>query len=175
MLYRLDQKTPEIHNSAFIAEDSSIIGDVTIGQLSGIWFQAVLRADGQPIKIGSYSNIQDSSVIHITTRGSGVLIGDRVSVGHKAIVHAATLENSSFVGMAATVMDNVVVRPYGLVAAGALVTAGMEVPEKTLVAGVPAKIIRPLKQAEVDMIEKTADLYSQKAEQFNQHCARIDG
>ena len=175
MLYRLDDKVPQIHRTAYIAADCSIIGDVTVGNQSGIWFRTVLRADGQPICIGSYTNIQDGSVIHITTRGSGVVIGNRVSVGHMAIVHAAVLEDNSFVGMAATVMDNVVVRPYGLIAAGALVTAGMEVPEKTLVAGVPAKVIRSLRQSEIDMIEKTADLYVQKAEQFNEHCKPING
>lgn len=173
MLYSLQNIKPRIHPKAFIAPQSSIIGDVSIGEDSGIWFQCVLRGDGQPIKIGAQANIQDGTVIHITATGSGVQIGDRVSVGHRAIVHAATLSDNSFVGMAATVMDDVIVKPYGFVAAGALVPAGMEVPEKTLVAGVPARVIRPLKQKEIDLIDRTADLYVSKARTFIDQCKPI--
>lgn len=166
MIYKIEEKTPEIDPSVFIAPSADIIGEVKIGEGSSIWFGCTLRGDGYPVIIGKNSNIQDNSVIHVTTGKYASIIGDHVTVGHNAVIHGATLENHSFVGISATVLDNAIVRPFGFVAAGALVPPGFEVPEKTLVAGVPAKIVRPLRDAEIEGILHTAKDYAQRAKNY---------
>jgi carbonic anhydrase/acetyltransferase-like protein (isoleucine patch superfamily) len=166
MLYKIENKIPEIHESAFVAPDASIIGEVMIGEGSSVWFNCTLRGDGFPVSIGKFSNVQDNSVIHVTTNKYPSIIEDYVTIGHNVVIHGATLKSYSFVGISATVMDNVVVHSYGFVAAGALVPPGFVVPEKTLVAGVPAKIVRPLKDEEIAMIERVAVDYSSRAKLY---------
>jgi len=163
MIYYLPDKKIEIAENTFIAASADIVGDVKIGKFSSVWFGCTLRGDGYPIEIGEYTNIQDNSVIHVTTGKNAAIIGNRVTVGHNAVIHGATLKDYSFVGISATVLDTAVVEPFGFVAAGALVTPGFVVPEKTLVAGVPARIIRPLKDAEIEGIKHTAQDYSERA------------
>ncbi|MDH4261738.1 MAG: gamma carbonic anhydrase family protein [Spirochaetia bacterium] len=166
MLYKIENKTPEIHETAFIAPDASLIGEITIGEGSSVWFNCTIRGDGFPVHIGKFSNVQDNSVIHVTTNKYPSIIEDYVTIGHNVVIHGATLKSYSFVGISATVMDNVIVHPYGFVAAGALVPPGFVVPEKTLVAGVPAKIVRPLKDEEIAMIERIALDYTNRSKLY---------
>ena len=166
MIYQLKNKIPNIHNSVFIAPSADIIGDVTIGKSSSIWFNCTVRGDGFPIIIGEETNIQDNTVIHIQTSKKETRIGNRVTIGHNAIIHAATLHDYSFIGMGAIILDGAIIRPYGFVAAGALIPPGFEVPEKTLVVGSPAKIIRTLKDSEIIMIEDSAKRYAENAATF---------
>ncbi|MDH4198877.1 MAG: gamma carbonic anhydrase family protein [Spirochaetia bacterium] len=173
MLYRIENKTPGIDSSVFLAPDASIVGDVTIGENSSVWFHCTLRGDGFPVKIGKFSNIQDNSVIHVTTDKYASIIDDYVTVGHNVVIHGAHLRDYAFVGISATVMDNVTIGKFGFVAAGALVPPNFEVPEKTLVAGVPAKIIRPLKDSEIEMIKSVAMSYAKRAEVYKKSLKAI--
>jgi len=148
-----DGKTPQIHDSCFIADNTNIIGDVIIGEDSSIWYGCTLRADVNELRIGKRTNIQDGSVIHLATNGQGTYIGDDVSIGHMALIHACTLEDGAFVGMKAVVMDGARVETGAMVAAGALVTPGKVVKSGTLWAGSPAKYFRDLTDEDKQMLD----------------------
>ena len=169
MIYSLHDKIPEIHQTVFIAPGADIVGEIKIGEYSSVWFNCTIRGDGQPVSIGNYSNVQDHSIIHITTKKFSTVIGNHCTIGHRVTVHGAILNDFSFIGMSSTILDGCVIEPYGFVAAGALLTPGFVVPEKTLVAGIPAKIIRSLKPAEIELIEETALSYAQKAKFFREN------
>lgn len=150
---------PKIHETAFIAPSASIIGDVEIGEGTNIWYNAVLRGDVYNIRIGKNTNIQDGTVIHTTSNFQGTTVGDNVTVGHTAILHACTVEDYGFVGMQACVMDGAVVENMAMLAAGALLTPGKRVPSGQLWAGRPAKFMRGLTQEEKDHILWSAGHY----------------
>ncbi len=132
-------KKPQIDPSAFIAETAVLIGDVTIGPESSIWYGAILRGDVHPIVVGAQSNIQDQAVVH-----DQVVIGDRVTIGHGVILHGCTIENDALVGMGAVVLDGAVIQCGAMVAAGALVSGGTVVGAGSLYAGIPATYKRAL-------------------------------
>lgn len=150
---------PTIDETAFIAPGASVIGDVVIGAQSSIWFSTVVRGDVHEIRIGARTNIQDGSVVHVTHEKFGTYIGDDVTVGHGAILHACTLGNRSFVGMGATLLDGVVVEEEAMVAAGALVTPGKRVPTGELWGGSPARKMRDLTKEERDYFTYSAQHY----------------
>lgn len=154
---------PRVHQSAYIAPGASLIGDVEIGSRSSLWFGVVARGDMNVIRIGERTNIQDGTIIHVSSTGQGTYIGDSVTVGHMAVIHACTLEDSSFVGIKACVMDDAVVRSGAMVAAGALVTPGKTVPSGELWGGVPARFIRTLNEEETDMIRWIPEHYVELA------------
>lgn len=143
-------QSPQIHETAYIAEGASIIGDVTIGADSSVWPSSVLRGDINSIKIGEGSNIQDGTVVHLAD-DYGVEIGDYVTVGHLAMVHACTIENECLIGMHATILDGAVIGERSIIGAGAVVKQGMIVPPGSMVLGLPGRIV------------KTLDLEAQKA------------
>jgi len=149
----------QIHDSAFVAPGAAVIGDVTIGADSNIWYNCTLRGDVNDIRIGARTNIQDGSVVHVTTDFSGTYVGDDVTVGHSAILHACTIEDFGFIGMQACVMDGAVVKERGMLAAGALLTPGKIVPTGQLWAGRPAKYMRDLTKEELDYIAWSAPHY----------------
>jgi len=136
-------KEPKIDEEAFVAPTATVIGDVTLGAGASVWYGAVLRGDVESIAVGADSNIQDGCVLHADP-GFPVSVGERVSVGHNAVVHGATVEDDCLVGMGATVLNGAVIGAGSLVAAQALVPQGMVVPPGSLVAGVPAKVRREL-------------------------------
>ncbi|MCB1199964.1 MAG: gamma carbonic anhydrase family protein [Leptospiraceae bacterium] len=173
MIYSLENKIPEIADTVFIAPNASVIGDVKIGTGSSVWFHCTIRGDVFPIQIGDNTNIQDNSVIHVTGGKHSVKIGNNVTIGHRCIVHGAELADYSFIGMGSIVMDAVKINPYGFVAAGALVPPGMEVPEYTLVAGIPAKVIRRIKPEEEEMIRRVAENYSLNGQQYRQSLVSV--
>lgn len=160
-LKKYNKILPKIGANSFIAENAFIIGDVTIGENSSIWYNSTLRGDVAPIKIGSRTNIQDGTVIHTSRYNGGTFIGDDVTVGHMALLHACQLKDFSFIGMSATIMDNAVIESFGFVAAGALISPGKIVKSKELWAGVPAKFIRNLTQKECDHIRESSENYQQ--------------
>lgn len=173
MIYALAKKKPNIAEGVFIAPDATIIGDVSIGKNSSVWFQSTLRGDVYPISIGENTNIQDNCVIHVTAGKFATKIGDNVSIAHGCIVHGATLHNHAFLGMGCTVLDGAQVLPYGLVAAGALVPQGFTVPAGTLVAGIPAKVIRPIKPEEREMILRIPNSYAENAKLYKTQLKQI--
>jgi carbonic anhydrase/acetyltransferase-like protein (isoleucine patch superfamily) len=136
--------TPRIDASTFIADNAVVCGDVSIGAETSIWFGCVLRGDVQAIRIGVRCNIQDGTIIHASTNGEPTRIGDEVTVGHAAVLHACTLEGGAFVGLGARVLDRAIVRSEGMLAAGAVLTSGKVVGEGELWAGNPARLLREL-------------------------------
>ncbi len=142
-------KTPIIDSSAWIAPNATIIGEVEIGANVGIWFNVVLRGDGPGIKIGDNTNIQDGTVVHVSFGRGGTTVGKNVTVGHMALLHTCVLEDDSFVGMKATLLDDVVVETGAMVAAGAVVTMGKRVKRGELWAGNPAKMIREITERDL--------------------------
>lgn len=167
MIYQFQGKYPEIHPSVFVAAGAQIIGDVVIGKDSNIWFNAVLRGDVNSIRIGEGTNIQDGCVLHVTNGNSPLIIGSNVTVGHGATLHSCVVLDCSLIGMGAIVLDNARVGSYTLVAAGALVREGMEIPEGVLVAGVPAKIIRELTAEERQRLAESALGYVEHARLYH--------
>jgi carbonic anhydrase/acetyltransferase-like protein (isoleucine patch superfamily) len=149
---------PQIAESAWVAPGAVLVGTVRLGSNASVWYNAVLRADNEPIVIGERSNLQDNVSCHVDT-GAPLTLGNGVSVGHNAVLHGCTIEDDVLVGMHATVMNNAVIGAGSLIAAGALVTAGTIIPPRSLVAGVPGKVRRTLSDDEVDEIRHNAAVY----------------
>ncbi len=158
--------SPIIDKTVFIAPNAAVAGDVHIGAESGIWFSVSIRGDVNEVRIGARTNIQDNSVIHCTHKGDGCYVGDDVTVGHAAILHACTLEDMSFVGMQACVMDGAIVESKAMLAAGALLTPGKRVPSGQLWAGSPARYVRGLNSQELEHLEWSADHYVRLAQAY---------
>jgi gamma-carbonic anhydrase len=157
---------PTIADDVFIAPSADVIGDVVIGQGSSIWFNCVVRGDVSYIRIGTGSNIQDGTVIHVSRGTHPTIIGNDVLVGHNCMIHGCTLEDGSFVGMGATVMDGVVIETGGMVAAGALVTPNKRVGTGELWGGSPARFLRPLSDEEMDGLADGAKHYAGLAQVY---------
>ena len=149
---------PNVHPSAYIAPGATVIGDVTLGEQSSIWFSAVVRADINRIVVGPRSNIQDGAVVHLAD-DYGTLIGELVTVGHKAIVHACTVADEVLVGMGAIILDGAEIGARSIIGAGALVTGGKKIPPGSLVIGSPGKVVRQLSLDEQAGIRVWADKY----------------
>lgn len=152
---------PRIEQSVFIADGAIIIGDVEIGKHSSVWYNCVIRGDVNYIKIGDYTNIQDLSMLHVTNKLFPLKIGNRVTIGHSVKLHGCTIEDLSLIGIGAVVLDGATIKSNSIVAAGSVVKPGFVVPEKVLVAGVPAKIIRELKQTEISDLFDSSERYIQ--------------
>ncbi|MDX8394730.1 MAG: gamma carbonic anhydrase family protein [Mariprofundales bacterium] len=158
--------TPQIDAGVFIAQSADVIGRVWIGEDSSIWYQSVLRGDVHDIHIGKRSNIQDGCVLHTSGGVSACIIGDDVTVGHRAILHGCTIGDGSLVGMGAIIMDRAVLEAGCILAAGALVTEGKVLRGGYLYAGIPAREIRPLHDKEVLFLHKSAAHYVNLARQY---------
>ena len=158
--------TPKIDTSAFIAENATLIGDVTIGPGTGIWYGAVLRGDVNDIKIGARTNIQDGTVIHTSLGVQGTYIGDDVTVGHMALLHACNIGNRAFVGMGAIVMDEALVEDEAMVAAGSLVSPRKIIPKHQLWGGRPARYMRDMTPQEIEYLQISADRYAALAQEY---------
>ena len=158
--------TPEIAPDVFLAPGSAVIGNVVIGAGSSIWFNVVVRGDVNEIRIGERSNLQDGTVVHVTSDGFGTYVGNDITVGHKAILHACTLHDGCLIGMGAVVMDGVVVESGGMVAAGALVTFNKRVKAGELWAGSPARCLRKVAADEFAQIAASAKVYARLAQDY---------
>ncbi len=167
---------PSIDTSAFIAHNAIISGDVKIGKDSGIWYGCVLRGDVTKITIGKNTNIQDNCVLHGTRpnhaqnktglEGAPVIVGDGVTIGHNAIIHACIIEDNSFIGMGSIIMDLARVEEYGMLAAGAVLTPGKIIKTGQIWAGNPAKYFRDMTEVEKNYIKTSADNYAQLAREY---------
>jgi len=163
--YEFDGVRPEVAPSAFIAPTASLIGRVTIAEDAVVMFGAVLRADRDDIVLGPGSNLQDTAVVHCDS-GFPATIGANVSIGHGAVVHGCTVEDDCLIGMNSTVLNGAVIGSGSLVAAGAVVLEGTRIPPRSLVAGVPAKVRRPISDEELDGIRGNAATYRDLAAQY---------
>lgn len=157
-------KAPVIPEDCFVAENATIVGDVSFGKECSVWFNAVIRGDVNRITIGNKVNIQDGAVIHCTYQKHATIIGNNVSIGHNAIVHGCTIEENVLIGMGAIVMDNCVIKSNSIIAAGAVVTQNTIVESGVIYAGVPAKKVKEINQSnfagEIDRIAKNYVMYS---------------
>ncbi len=165
-IFSLDGKTPVIAADAFIAPSAAVIGDVEVGSESGIWFHCLVRGDLQEIRIGARTNIQDGTVIHVDSGGFSTHIGDDVTVGHNAVIHACTLKNRAFVGISATVLDGAVIEEGGMLGAGGLLTPGKRIGPNELWVGAPAKLLRVMSAEERKKFDRNAEVYRALAKQF---------
>jgi carbonic anhydrase/acetyltransferase-like protein (isoleucine patch superfamily) len=161
-----DGKRPELGADVFIAETAAVIGDVVVGAGSSVWYGTVLRGDVMPIRVGAHTSVQDNTVVHVTSGVSGATIGDRVTVGHGVIIHACTIEDECIIGMGSIILDGARIRRHCIVGAGALVTPGTDIPEGSMVMGSPAKVKRPLTDAERAWIASSASHYVTLARRY---------
>jgi carbonic anhydrase/acetyltransferase-like protein (isoleucine patch superfamily) len=152
--------SPSIPETCFLAENSTVVGNVKMGEHCSVWYNAVVRGDVNSIEIGDETNIQDGAVIHCTYQKAATKIGNRVSIGHKAIVHGCTIHDDVLVGMGAIVMDHAVVESGSIIAAGAIVTAGTHVEANSIYAGIPAKKLKSVSNENLEMIKRTSKNYT---------------
>jgi carbonic anhydrase/acetyltransferase-like protein (isoleucine patch superfamily) len=150
---------PKIHESVFLSDGSFVIGDVHIGANSSVWFNAVVRGDVCPIRIGENTNVQDNATLHVTHDTGPLHIGSHVTIGHAAVIHACTVQDHVLIGMSATLLDGCIIEPWSFVAAGSLIKQGFLVPSGMLTAGVPARIVRPLTEKERENIAQSSENY----------------
>lgn len=153
---------PDIHATAFVAPTAAVMGDVTLGEESSVWYQAVLRGDMAPIRIGTQTNLQDGTIVHVD-EGVPCTIGRRVGVGHRAILHGCTVEDDCLIGMGSILLNNVHVGTGSVVAAGAVLPEGMRVPPGSLVIGVPGRIVRQVDETLTARIRGTWEHYVAQA------------
>jgi carbonic anhydrase/acetyltransferase-like protein (isoleucine patch superfamily) len=151
-------REPVVAESAWVAPSADLIGDVTIGKHASVWYQCVLRGDIAPIAIGDETNIQDLTMVHVDVEAPAI-IGARVGIGHRAIIHGCTIGDDSLIGMGAIVLSNAVIGSGSLVAAGALVLEGAEIPPRSLVVGVPGRVVRQVDEPLSERIRRTIEHY----------------
>ena len=165
-IYPFQGIIPKVHPSCFLAAGSRIIGDVVLEENVSVWFNVVIRGDVERIRIGKNSNIQDNVVIHVTHFKNPTQVGENVTVGHGAILHGCTVRDGALIGMNAVVLDRAVIGEGALVAAGAVVTPHTHIPPGMLAAGIPAKVIRALNDAERQMVDEGAPNYMMYARHY---------
>ena len=171
-IYGYEDTLPNIPESAFIAPGAMIIGDVTLGEDASIWFNCTVRGDIHYIRIGAATNIQDNSVLHVTHGTHPLVVGDRVTCGHGVTLHGCTVGDESLIGIGSIVLDGAVIEPGAMVAAGALVPPGMIVRSGELVAGIPARPLRGLRDKEKENLRSSAERYVKYARQMKAEVGR---
>ncbi|SDH67546.1 Carbonic anhydrase or acetyltransferase, isoleucine patch superfamily [Leifsonia sp. 98AMF] len=171
MLFALpDGGSPQVAEDAWVAPGAHVVGDVTLHPGASVWYGAVVRADNAPIVIGRDSNLQDNVSAHVDP-AFPLTVGERVSVGHNAVLHGCTIEDDVLIGMSATILNGARIGTGSLVAAGAVVTQGADIPPRSLVAGVPAKVRRELTDDELRGIAQNAAVYLEKTRQHREAVA----
>ena len=165
---------PKIADDVFIAPGASVIGDVEIAAGSSIWFNCVLRGDDNPIRIGERVNIQDGTVIHVHSKFQGTFIGNDITIGHMALLHACTLEDKSFIGMGSIVLDQCTIETHGMLAGGAMLTPGKTVKGGEMWGGRPAKRMRALSEEEIANFEWSVEGYCERAGEFRDELAELE-
>ncbi|MGK2915080.1 MAG: gamma carbonic anhydrase family protein [Porticoccaceae bacterium] len=165
MIYQFEDRIPDIGDGVFVADSADVIGSVILGAGASVWFNAVIRGDTDTITIGAGSNVQDNAVIH-TDPGIQVVVGSNVTIGHCAMVHGCTIGDNSLIGINAVVLNRARIGRNCLVGANALVPEGMEVPDNSMVLGIPAKVVRQLDDKGIAMLASSARIYQEKAASF---------
>ncbi|SFC69212.1 Carbonic anhydrase or acetyltransferase, isoleucine patch superfamily [Polaromonas sp. OV174] len=164
-IYQLDDSTPDIHDSAWVADSAHVMGKVSLAQDSSIWFGVVLRGDVETIQVGRGSNIQDNSVLH-ADHGIPLVIGDNVTVGHQVMLHGCTIGDGSLIGIQAVVLNGAKIGKNCLVGAGSLVTEGKEFPDGSMILGSPAKAVRQLTPEQIEGLKMSAQHYIDNARRY---------
>jgi carbonic anhydrase/acetyltransferase-like protein (isoleucine patch superfamily) len=160
-IYRLGDAVPAIAAAAYVAPNATVIGNVALADRTSVWFGAVLRADNEPITIGAASNVQENAVLH-TDPGFPLRIGERVTIGHQAMLHGCTIGDGSLIGVQAVVLNGAVIGKQCLVGAGAIVTERKVFPDRSLILGAPAKLVRALTDEDLARLDEGADDYIRK-------------
>ena len=163
MIRSLGGKTPSIHPTAFISEAAYIVGDVEIGEGSSIWPGTVIRGDTGKITIGKFTNIQDNSVLH---GDDDVIIGDNVTIGHRVMCHGRNIGNRVLIGNGAILNDGVLVGEESVIGSGSMILENLDIPEKSIVVGMPVRITGSVKDKHVNMIDRIAAGYASKAQKY---------
>jgi len=164
-LYSIDELSPSVDATAWVAPSADLIGDVRLGPRASVWFGAVIRADNTPILLGEETNFQDGAIGH-SDPGAPLIIGDRVTVGHQAILHGCTVEDEALIGMGARILNGAVIGAQCIVGAGALVTEGKVFEPRSLIVGSPARAIRTIGEDQVAMLRLSAAHYAEKAMRY---------
>lgn len=164
-IYKIDQKTPQIAASAWVAPNATVIGDARLGDNVSIWWNAVLRGDNDPIHIGANSNIQDGSVLH-TDEGVPMHIGANVTVGHMVMLHGCTVGDNSLIGIGSVILNRAVIGKHSIVGANTLIPEGKVFPDGVLIVGSPGKVVRELSEEEKARLQKSADHYVDNARRY---------
>ena len=164
-IYQLDDLTPNVHPSAWVADSAQVMGSVTLAQDTSVWFGVLIRGDTSTISVGKGSNIQDNSVLHADI-GMPLVIGEGVTVGHQVMLHGCTVGNNSLIGIGAIVLNGVKIGNNCLVGAGALVTEGKEFPDGSMIIGSPAKAVRMLSPEQIEGLKMSARHYIDNASRY---------
>ena len=166
MIKRFENKTPKIHQTAFITDDAIIIGDVEIGEDASIWFGSIVRGDVNYIRIGARTNIQDSTVIHVSSKTHSTVLEEEITVGHRVTLHGCYVERGSLIGIGSIILDGARIGKQSLVAAGSLVTPGTVIPPRSLVMGAPAKVKRLLTADELSKLDLSWQNYVELSRRY---------
>ena len=172
MIYQLEDAVPQIHASAWVAENATLAGQITLQKDVSIWFNAVLRAEHAPITVGEGSNIQDGTVCHVDP-GMPLTIGRSVTVGHKVMLHGCTIGNESLIGINAVILNGAKIGRHCLIGANSLIPEGKEIPDGSLVMGSPGKIVRTLSEAQIEGLKASAMHYVENGRRYKASLVRV--
>jgi len=171
-IYRLGDHTPQIHETAWVADSAQVIGNVELGEGASVWFGTVIRGDTYKIKVGKGSNIQDNSMLH-TDEDVPLVIGERVTVGHHVMLHGCTIGDGSLIGIQAVILNDAKIGRNCIVGAGALVTSGKEFPDGSMIMGSPAKAVKQLTPEQIEHVQRGAQHYIDNAVRFKAELEKI--
>jgi carbonic anhydrase/acetyltransferase-like protein (isoleucine patch superfamily) len=171
-LYQLDERVPQVHESAYVAESAELIGSVVVEAGATIWSNVVIRGDNETITIGRHSNVQEGSVLH-TDPGFPLVVGEHVTVGHQAMLHGCTIEDGALIGIQAVVLNGARIGRGSLVGAGALVTEGKAFGEGQLILGSPARAVRPLAEEDRARMQRSAANYVERGRRYRTALKRV--
>ncbi len=172
-IYQIEDHRPDLHESAWVADSASVIGQVTMEAGSSVWYGAVLRGDNDRITIGRNSNVQDGSVLH-TDHGFPLTLGENVTIGHQVMLHGCTVGDGSLIGIQAVVLNGAKIGRNCLVAAGALVTEGKEFPDGSMIMGAPAKVVRELSEEQIAGLARLPEHYVMQTHRHRSSAVRLD-
>ena len=172
-IYQLDDLSPDVHTTAWVAESAQVMGRVTLAENSSVWYGAVLRGDTERISVGRNSNVHDGSVLH-TDHGSPLVIGDYVTIGHLVMLHGCSIGDGSLVGIGSVILNGARIGRNCIVGAGALVTEGKEFPDGVLIVGTPAKVQRELTPEQIERLQASASYYVAQQQRHSRTLKRID-
>jgi carbonic anhydrase/acetyltransferase-like protein (isoleucine patch superfamily) len=172
-IYKLDDRTPRIDPSAFVAKEATLIGSVVLEQNTSVWPGAVLRGDNEPITIGKNSNVQEGAVLH-TDPGAPLNVGEGVTIGHQAMLHGCTIGDGALIGIQAVVLNHAVIGKNCLVGAGAIVTEGKQFPDGSLILGAPAKAVKQLEPEMIERMKKGCATYVERRALYKEKLTPLD-